>query len=325
MMNSILLFIGAFLASFVGTTGASMILIRPVLRANRTRKGVSHIFIFFIFLVSNISGLVTPLGEPPLFFGFLRGVPFIWTIKLLPFWIFTVFTLLVIFYFFDSYMFKREGKSSSSFLEAVDELPQKKVGIKGKINFLFLLMVVGSLFLPQILREIIMLAAVALSIYFTSVVLREENSFTHHPIVEVAILFAGIFVTMVPAMSILQVNGGKLGIAEPWQFFRATGILSSFLDNAPTYMIFFSAAQSVAQTRWILQGLVVGVPELYLKAICAGAVVRGANTYIGNGPNFMAKAICKGNDVNMPSFFGYMIWSLAILVPVFILITFIFF
>ena len=325
IVNSSLLLIGAFFASFIGTTGASMVLIRPMLRANRARKHKAHIFIFFIFLVSNIGGLLTPLGDPPLFLGFLRGVPFTWTMKLLPFWIVSVVILVVLFYFFDSYMIKKEEKSSDSFLESVDEMPQKRVEIKGKVNFIFLLMVIGSLFLPQVLREIVMLTAVALSIYFTSVALREENSFTYHPIIEVAVLFAGIFVTMVPVMKILEVSGSQLGISEPWQFFWVTGILSSFLDNAPTYLIFFSSAQSIAQAQGTVQGLIAGVPELYLKAISVGAVLMGANTYIGNGPNFMVKAICEENDVNMPSFFGYMLWSTIILFPLFLLITLIFF
>jgi len=322
-LNCILLLLGAFFASFIGTTGASMVLIRPMLRANRWRKHVSHIFVFFIFIVSNIGGLLTPLGDPPLFLGFLRGVPFIWTMKLFPFWIFTVFILLAVFYFLDTCMIKKEDESV--FLETIDEVSQKKVEIKGKINFIFLLMVLGSLFLPQVLREIVMLAALALSIYFTSVALREENAFTYHPIIEVAVLFAGIFVTMAPVMKILEVNGSRLGINEPWQFFWATGALSSFLDNAPTYLIFFSSAQSVAHAKNIVHGLIVGVPEVYLKAISAGAVMMGANTYIGNGPNFMVKAICEENDVGMPSFFGYMVWSLVILIPVFLLVTFLFF
>lgn len=323
ILNCTLLLLGAFFASLIGTTGASMVLIRPMLRANRSRRHVSHIFIFFIFLVSNIGGLLTPLGDPPLFLGFLRGVPFVWTMKLFPFWIFTVLVLLTVFYCVDAYMIKKEDKSA--FLATVDELSQKKVEIKGRINFIFLLMVIGSLFLPPVLREMTMVAASALSIYFTSVALREENAFTYHPIIEVAILFAGIFVTMAPVMKILEVNGSKLGINEPWQFFWATGTLSSFLDNAPTYLIFVASAQSVAQAQNIIHGLVIGVPEIYLKAISAGAVMMGANTYIGNGPNFMVKAICEENNVGMPSFFGYMAWSLIILIPVFLLVTFLFF
>lgn len=325
MLNTLLLFIGAFFANFIGTTGASMVLIRPMLRANRARKHLSHVFIFFIFLVSNIGGLLTPLGDPPLFLGFLRGVPFVWTMKLFPIWIFAVFILLGIFFLLDSYMVRKEIKSSSSFLEAVDEMPHKKVEIKGKINFVFLLMVIGSLFLPQIVREIVMLAAVALSIYFTSVALREENAFTYHPIIEVAILFAGIFVTMVPVMKILSMSGSELGITKPWQFFWITGILSSFLDNAPTYLIFFSSAQNVADTLGIVKNLIVGVPEMYLRAISVGAVLMGANTYIGNGPNFMVKAICEENNVSMPSFFGYILWSVTFLIPVFLLIMLVFF
>jgi Na+/H+ antiporter NhaD/arsenite permease-like protein len=324
-LNTLLLFIGAFFANFIGTTGASMVLIRPMLRANRTRKRVSHIFIFFIFLVSNIGGLLTPLGDPPLFLGFLRGVPFVWTMKLFPIWIFAVCILLGIFFLLDSYMIKKEAAYSNSFLEAVDEMPHKKVEIKGKINFVFLLMVLGSLFLPQIVRELVMLSATALSIYFTSVALREENAFTYHPIIEVAILFAGIFVTIAPVMEILGMSGSELNITKPWQFFWVTGILSSFLDNAPTYLIFFSSAQNVADTMGIVKDLIVGVPEMYLRAISVGAVLMGANTYIGNGPNFMVKAICEENDVNMPSFFGYILWSLIFLIPLFLLITLIFF
>ncbi|OPY73210.1 MAG: hypothetical protein A4E64_02655 [Syntrophorhabdus sp. PtaU1.Bin058] len=323
ILNCTLLLLGAFFASFIGTTGASMVLIRPMLRANRRRKHVSHIFIFFIFLVSNIGGLLTPLGDPPLFLGFLRGVPFVWTMKLFPFWIFTVVILLAVFYIFDAIMIKKEDKGV--FLETVDEISQKKIEIKGKINFVFLLIVIGSLFLPHVLREMVMLAAMALSIYFTSVALREENAFTYHPIIEVAVLFAGIFVTMAPAIKILEVNGSRLGFNEPWQFFWATGTLSSFLDNAPTYLILFSSAQSVALANNIVHNLVVGVPEVYLKAISVGAVMMGANTYIGNGPNFMVKAICEENDIGMPSFFGYMAWSFIILIPVFLLVTFLFF
>ena len=168
-----------------------------------------------------------------------------------------------------------------------------------------------------------MIIASGLSVYFTHVTLREENAFTYHPIIEVAILFAGIFVTMVPVLKLLEVNGSRLGITEPWQFFWASGSLSSFLDNAPTYMVFFTAAQSVATAKGIVGNLIMGVPEIYLRAISVGAVFMGANSYIGNGPNFMVKAICEENEINMPSFFGYMAWSMAILVPLFILITFI--
>lgn len=322
-LNCIFLLIGAVFASIMGTTGASMILIRPLLRINRWRSKVTHICIFFIFLVSNIGGLLTPLGDPPLFLGFLRGVPFVWTLKLFPVWLFAVAVLLTAFFFVDRYFIKKEGPKAYS--SAIANKGRGRIEIRGKKNFIFLGMVIASLFTPNIIREIIMIVAAGLSIYFTSVALREENAYTYHPIKEVAILFAGIFVTMVPAMKILEQSGSQLGIDMPWKFFWATGILSSLLDNAPTYLIFMTAAKSVAQMQNIVSNLVVGVPEIFLKAISVGAVFMGANTYIGNGPNFMVKAICEENGVNMPSFFGYMMWAVAFLIPVFIIITFIFF
>jgi Na+/H+ antiporter NhaD/arsenite permease-like protein len=322
-LNCLLLLIGAVFASFIGTTGASMVLIRPMIRANRWRKHVAHIFIFFIFLVSNVGGLLTPLGDPPLFLGFLRGVPFFWTFKLLPFWFFAVFLLLVVFFIVDSHFMKKEDKEA--FLKGLDEIPDKKLEIKGMINLVFLLMVIGAFFVPPIIREIVMIAAAGLSVYFTPVAMREENAFTYHPIIEVALLFIGIFVTMSPVLKILEVNGSRMGIGEPWQFFWASGSLSSFLDNAPTYMVFFTTAQSVALAKGIVTNLIMGVPEVFLRAISVGSVFMGANSYIGNGPNFMVKAICEENEINMPSFFGYMAWSVGILVPIFIIITFVFF
>ena len=322
-LNVLLLFAGAVFASLIGTTGASMVLIRPLIRANKWRKRVIHIFIFFIFIVSNIGGLLTPLGDPPLFLGFLRGVPFFWTLKLIPFWLFAVLVLLVLFFVIDRHFMKKE--SQDDYLKTLDHMPVKKFEIKGTINLLFLLMVIGAFFIPPIFREAVMIIASGLSVYFTNVTLREENAFTYHPIIEVAILFAGIFVTMVPVLKLLEINGSKLGLTEPWQFFWATGSLSSFLDNAPTYMVFFTAAQSVATAKGIVTNLIMGVPEIYLRAVSVGAVFMGANSYIGNGPNFMVKAICEENDINMPSFFGYMAWSVGILVPLFIIISLLFF
>ncbi|HON85553.1 MAG TPA: sodium:proton antiporter [Syntrophorhabdaceae bacterium] len=323
LLNSIILFIGAVFASFIGTTGASMVLIRPLIKVNRWRKNVSHIFIFFIFLVSNIGGLLTPLGDPPLFLGFLKGVPFTWTFRLLPFWVITVCILIILFYVFDRHYIKKEQMERITSPKKIEGA--KKLEIRGKINFLFLGAVLFAFFLPAILREIVMIAAAVLSVYFTPVVLREENGFTYHPIIEVAVLFIGIFVTMIPALKILEVNGDRLGVDTPWKFFWATGVLSSFLDNAPTYLVFMSTAKSLAVLKNITAGLVAGVPEVFLKAISAGAVFMGANTYVGNGPNFMVKAICEENDITMPSFFRYMLWSVAILVPIFIIITFLFF
>lgn len=322
-INTLLLFIGAFFASFIGTTGASMVLIRPILRINKWRKHIVHLCVFFIFLVSNIGGVLTPLGDPPLFLGFLRGVPFFWTFKLIIFWLFAVGILLFIFFLLDNHFIKKEDRTKLA--ETLSELPEKKLEIRGKLNFLFLLIVIISFFVPPIIREAMMIASALASIYFTPVALREENAFTYHPIIEVAILFFGIFVTMVPVMQMLQVNGSKLGVTEPWQFYWATGILSSFLDNAPTYLVFATTAQSVAQYKGIVDNLIIGIPEIYLRAVSVGAVFMGANTYIGNGPNFMVKAICEENDIKMPSFFGYMAWSCGILIPLFILITFVFF
>jgi Na+/H+ antiporter NhaD/arsenite permease-like protein len=323
VLNTLFLVTGAIFASLIGTTGASMVLIRPLIRANRSRKHKAHIFIFFIFLVSNIGGVLTPLGDPPLFLGFLRGVPFAWTFRLFPFWLFAVAILLAVFILLDRHFVKKE--TEESFLEGLDEAPVAKIEIRGKINFLFLLMVIGALFVPPVIREIVMIAAAGLSLNFTSVALREENAFTYHPIIEVAILFAGIFVTMVPPMKILEASGNSLGVDAPWKFFWASGCLSSFLDNAPTYLVFMSAAKGVAAAQHITTGLVAGVPHLFLEAISVGCVFMGANSYIGNGPNFMVKAICEENGVEMPSFFGYMAWSVGILVPIFILVTLIFF
>ncbi|MCX7771077.1 MAG: sodium:proton antiporter [Proteobacteria bacterium] len=321
-LNAIIIALGAFFASFIGTTGASMVLIRPLIRANQWRKHVVHIYIFFIFLVSNIGGLLTPLGDPPLFLGFLKGVPFFWTFKLFPFWLFSVGILVFIFILIDNYYLKKEDPEA--FNKAIP-LSEKRLEIKGKRNIIFLLLVIASFFLPPIFREALMIVSALMSIYFTPITLREENAFTYHPIIEVALLFIGIFVTMVPVMKMLELNGSKFGIEAPWQFFWTTGALSSFLDNAPTYLVFMATAQSVAVAKNITTNLIVGVPEIYLRAISVGAVFMGANSYIGNGPNFMVKAICEENDIKMPSFFGYMAWSCGILIPLFILITFVFF
>jgi Na+/H+ antiporter NhaD/arsenite permease-like protein len=322
-LNSVFLLIGAVFASLIGTTGASMVLLRPLIRSNQWRKHVVHIYIFFIFLVSNIGGLLTPLGDPPLLLGFLRGVPFFWTLRLLPIWCLAVAILLGLFFVMDSYFANKESPEKLS--GKLDELPEKRLEIKGKINVLFLSMVMASFFIPPIFREGVMILAAGLSVYFTRKSLRDENAFTYAPILEVAILFAGIFVTMAPVLSLLQVNGSKLGVVEPWQFFWVSGSLSSFLDNAPTYLVFLSIGQSVAHTRGIVDGLVAGVPQTLLAAMSVGCVFMGANSYIGNGPNFMVKAICEENGVNMPSFFGYMAWSAGILIPLFLLVTMVFF
>jgi len=315
VVNTVFLAIGAVLANFIGTTGASMLLIRPLLRTNGSRKHIGHIPVFFIFLVSNVGGCLTPLGDPPLFLGYLQGVPFFWTLKLFYHWFFAIAALLFIFYLFERRAWKRE--TPVALVE--DILLKEPMTIKGKLNALWLIGVVAAVFLPTPYREMIMVVMGYLSYQFTPLEIRVSNKFTFYPINEVAVLFAGIFATMIPALLILEARGAELGIKEPWHFFWITGSLSSFLDNAPTYLTFFSLAQGLG-----IGGPVMGIPENILVAISTGAVFMGANSYIGNGPNFMVKSICEEAGVKMPSFFGYMLYSGAILIPVFILMTFIF-
>ncbi len=314
--NAIFLGAGAVLANLVGTTGASMLLIRPLLRTNAQRKRTRHLPVFFIFLVSNVGGSLTPLGDPPLFLGFLRGVPFLWTLRLLPLWAFAVGVLLVLFYLWDRRAYAREAAADL----ALDATAAQPLSLAGSLNLLYLAGVIGSVFLPTPWRELGMAAMGLLSVATTPRELRKENEFSYAPIVEVAVLFLGIFLAMIPALAILQARGGELGIRVPWQFFWTTGALSSFLDNAPTYLTFLSLAQGLG-----LQAEVVGVPHAHLLAISAGAVFMGANKYIGNGPNFMVKAIADRTTIRAPSFFGYMAYALAILIPTFVLVTAVFF
>jgi Na+/H+ antiporter NhaD/arsenite permease-like protein len=315
--NCIIILIGSVIANLLGTTGASMILIRPLIRANRWRKSFSHVVIFFIFIVSNIGGSLTPIGDPPLFLGFLRGVPFFWTLKnLWYFWAFEVALVVAIFFVLDTIKYRKDLKQYG------DELKAEKVPLKlvGSYNFLLLFAVLGAVFVPPPIREIIMVIASLISIKVTPKELRDENEFTYHPIEEVAKLFAGIFAAMIPALLILKARGADLGVTEPWQFFWATGILSSFLDNAPTYLTFLSLAQGLGANPEV-----VGIPTRILMGISVGAVFMGANTYIGNAPNFMVKSIAEENAVKMPSFFGYFIYSVIVLVPTFIVVTYLFF
>jgi len=315
-VNSAFLFVGAVLANFIGTTGASMLLIRPLLQTNRERHRTFHLPVFFIFLVSNIGGCLTPLGDPPLFMGLLKGVPFFWTLRLFPLWSFMVGAVLLVFFVFDSYEFERETiKDLIRDRERIVPLH-----LKGALNFVWIGGVVGAMFLPFPFREGTLVLMAGLSLGTTKKTLREENRFGYGPILEVAILFAGIFVTMVPALLILNARAPELGMTRPWQFFWATGALSSFLDNTPTYLAFFALARGLG-----LGGVPAGIPPLLLKAISAGAVFMGANSYIGNGPNFMVKCIAEDYRYKVPSFFGYMAYSAAILVPLFVLVTVIFF
>lgn len=312
--NTLLLGIGAVLSNFIGTTGASMMLIRPLLHANSHRKHHAHLPIFFIFLVSNIGGALTPLGDPPLFLGFLNGVPFFWTLRLFPLWIIAVTLLLVIFYFTDRMILIRD-KTPAKALE-----PHEPFQLKGKRNFFCFAAILAAMFLPLPWREAVMITTAVIAIRITPKRYHEANAFSHLPMIEVAIIFLGIFITMVPALQLLRMFGGELGVSQPWQFFWATGGFSAFLDNAPTYMTFGSLAQGLR-----LGGPHWGIPEKLLMAISAGAVFFGAMTYIGNAPNFMVRSITQHRGWKMPSFFGYMAWSAGILLPLFLLITFIFF
>lgn len=315
-VNALFLLVGAVLANFIGTTGASMLLIRPMLKTNSERRHTKHIPIFFIFLVSNIGGLLTPLGDPPLFMGFIKGVPFFWTLKLLPIWAVMVGGVLLMFYLFDSLQYRKE--------ECRDLIRDRQrvvpLRLTGTINFLWVAGIIAGIFLPFPRREGMMILMAVLSLLTTKRQCRIDNRFTYNPIVEVAILFAGIFVTMIPALLILNAHGAAIGITRPWQFFWTTGALSSFLDNTPTYLAFFSMAQGLG-----LNGEIMGIPTLFLQAISVGAVFMGANSYIGNGPNFMVKVIAEEHKLKMPSFFGYMVYSFAILIPLYVVVTLVFF
>jgi Na+/H+ antiporter NhaD/arsenite permease-like protein len=317
LVNTTFLALGALLASGIGTTGASMLLIRALLQTNRERARVTHTVVFFIFLVSNIGGMLTPLGDPPLFLGYLAGVPFTWTFRLgLP-WLMMTVTLLVVYFVWDSIAYSREtGRARHRDREQIEPL-----AIHGVLNGVWLAGVVAAVaFLRAPVREIAILAFAGLSLWRTPREIRRANGFSGRPMIEVAVLFLGIFLTMMPALELLRLRGGELGVREPWQFFWATGALSSFLDNAPTYLVFLALAQGLG-----LPSEVVGVPHVVLAAISVGAVGMGANTYIGNAPNFMVKAIAEEAGVRMPSFFGYMAYSGAVLLPLFAAVTLLFF
>lgn len=324
-VNTIFLAIGAVMANAIGTTGASMVLIRPLLQTIGERKHVFHIPVFFIFVVSNIGGSLTPLGDPPLFLGYLRGVPFTWTLCLLPQWLMVVGLLLLIFYIWDTLSYRRETKTD---IER-DIAERTPIRVTGKINLLFLIMVVLAIFFqtPAPYRELAMVGASLLSLICTGKDIRTENKFTFYPINEVAILFAGIFITMVPLLALLRAKGASMGITEPWHFFWVTGALSSFLDNAPTYITLTSLAESVTRSTSHAGAIVagIGVRADLLAAISCGAVFMGANTYIGNGPNLMVKSIVEEQGIRVPHFFGYMLYSGLILIPIFTIVTFVFF
>jgi len=316
-VNSTFLAIGSVLASFIGTTGASMLLVRALLQTNRERARVTHTVIFFIFLVSNIGGMLTPLGDPPLFLGYLQGVPFGWTFRLWPHWLLMVGVLLVTYFVWDTLLYTREPLAALR----RDRARVEPLRVRGALNGLGLAGVVLAVaFLGAPAREAVLVALAAASLWRTPREIRRANGFTASPIVEVAVVFFGIFLTMIPALELLRLRGGELGVRAPWQFFWATGALSSFLDNAPTYLTFLALGQGLGLAREV-----VDVPHTILAAISVGAVAMGANSYIGNAPNFMVKSIAEEQGVRMPSFFGYMLYSGVVLLPLFAVVTLIFF
>ena len=344
-LNVLILAIGTVLASLMGTTGASMLLIRPLVRANDNRRHQAHVVVFFIFLVSNVGGSLTPLGDPPLFLGFLKGVDFFWTLSnILPETLFMSASLLGIFYLLDRWLYRKEG------VLPVDPTPDSHpLGIQGKVNFALLGVVIALVLLsgvwkspivfdvfgthvglPGVVRDVGLVLVALVSLKITSAKVHADNQFSWGPMAEVAKLFAGIFLTIIPVIAMLRAGTdgpfgaivaavtGPDGKPDPAMYFWATGALSSFLDNAPTYLVFFNTAGGDPQAL-----MTTLAPTL--AAISAGAVFMGANSYIGNAPNLMVKAIAEDRGVRMPSFFGYMAWSGAVLIPLFGIVTLIWF
>ncbi len=344
-VNTSCLVVGAVLGSLIGTTGASVLLIRPLLRANQHRASTTHLVVFFIFIVSNGAGLLTPLGDPPLFLGFLRGVPFTWTLRLAAPWALVNGILLVLFATLDSVLYRRERRHPRRATSVAADT-HEPLSIDGGLNFLWLLGIVGVVFVigtfgtralgEGFLRSSVQigatLALAVMSFVTTSRHVHEINRFNWAPILEVAAVFVGVFVTMIPALSYLEERGASIGITQPWQFFWASGALSSVLDNAPTYLTFASLASGVVDAgRGQLGAANLGelaahpVGQHLLAAVSCGSVFMGAMTYIGNGPNFMVKAIAEQHHVRMPGFFAYIVWSGTILGPIFIVVSRVFF
>lgn len=348
LINTLILVIGTILASWMGTTGAAMLLIRPILKANSYRKNRTFMVVFFIFLVANVGGSLTPLGDPPLFLGFLHGVSFFWTFKILPHMLLVSIILLVIYFFLDVYFYRKEGVSAPE-----EEGVKESLKLEGTYNFIFLLGIIGAVLMSGVVdwgeintlgvhratqdwvRDGLLIAMGIISLAATPLRLREDNDFTWFPIVEVAYLFIGIFITMIPCLLILKAGSqGEFAfminaVKRPYHYFWITGFLSSFLDNAPTYLTFFNTA---------VGSFYAGMPEaeavpllmtekaIYLKAISTGAVFFGACSYIGNAPNFMVRSIAEEAGTPMPSFFGYILkYSLVFLIPSFIFVNLIFF
>lgn len=354
IINTAFLGVGAVLASLIGTTGATMLLIRPLLSTNRERKIKKHVFIFFIFLVANIGGSLLPVGDPPLFLGYLFGVPFFWTLRLWPVWLTEVALLLIVFYFWDTRAYSRESPADLR----RDAKEQTKLKVHGLINIVLILGILCSVvflrnyqvgdyninlaWMQQPLMILLALISFVLDhrkkerahkhghLQFKSP--REHNAFTFYAMIEVAVLFIGIFITMTPAICLLKAHGAETGVKHAWQFFWMSGGLSSFLDNAPTYATYFALGQGVTKgllaadaTLPVVAANTGPITEQILMAISAGSVFMGANSYIGNAPNFMVKSICEEAKVKMPSFFGYMIYSGSILIPSFLIIMYMYF
>ena len=358
-VNTLFLGIGYFLASIMGTTGAAMLLIRPVIETNKERKHKMHTILFFIAAVANCGGVLTPLGDPPLFLLYLKGAPFDWFMQLAPEWAFVGVCLLTVYYIWDSIMYKKESAEDI----ALDNRIDKPLKITGTLNFVYLIGIVlsvafindstisvmrdqydadGNLIATapiwaKFLREIMLTIIIILSWVTTSKKIRKDNKYSWGPILEVAALFLGIFATMTPALLYLKEHAASMGLTQPWQFMYCTGMLSSFLDNAPTALAFHSVAAGLPDSlAFAAQGVgadglyngttfIAWIPEILLKAISLGAVFFGAMTYIGNGPNFMVKAIAEENGIKMPSFFGYMFkFSLIVLLPIYIVTQLIF-
>ncbi|MEN1681069.1 MAG: sodium:proton antiporter [Planctomycetota bacterium] len=332
--NATFMAAGGLLASFIGTTGAAMLLIRPLLETNVERKRVVHTVVFFIFIVCNCGGCLLPIGDPPLFLGYLHGVDFFWTLKLWEPWLVCNLLLLGVYLLLDNfYHYPKETiRDREKDIERVRKLRLSGLavnaplllGVVAAVAFLDpsktvpgTAALVGEAWHPWMyFREMIQLGLVALSLALGSDAIRERNSFNYHAIIEVAALFSGIFICMQPALQTLGIHGDKLGVDTPAKFFWVTGGLSSVLDNAPTYLVFFETAKSIPAAEGVQPVAQTGVPEPILVAISLGAVFMGAMTYIGNGPNFMVKAIAEQSGVKMPSFFGYMFYSCLILLPV---------
>lgn len=332
MTNCGLLTIGYLLASLMGTTGAAMLMIRPLLEINKQRTRKVHTVLFFIAMVANCGGILSPLGDPPLFLLYLRGADFGWFLKLLPEWAFVGASLLCIYYIWDTIAFKKEPLAAIK----KDMSEKSPIRIKGRVNIVYLVLVIlavifiNSSHIPamadgllplRFLREYVLIAIIILSVVTTKRKVRKANNFSWEPIQEVAILFVGIFTTMTPALLFLNSHASSLGFSQPWHFYYGTGFLSSFLDNAPTAVSFYTVAQGLVENGSFAGGsFVAGIPESILKAISMGAVFFGSLTYIGNGPNFMVKSIAEKSGVKMPAFFGYMFkFSLIVLLPVYVL------